>query len=306
MRWGKAVSVTAATAALACLPTAMAFAAFEGKESTGKGNTLELTLEAGGGKVICQHSLATENVAWTIEQTEGKAATKGPDLVADIQSWGTCTAESSEFAKTSATLSACEMELKQTGTELEVPARLLKTCTVKAATCEIKAEMKPNEKLKSVDLAAGGPVTERALVAEQEINDLTTATSGTCPGIVSTKEGKLSGWAPLNKLKSTALQPEIFIQALPDAYTMLTETGKVQVKNLSGVAQVPSVWLTNARPANAFSSTGENTCKVKNYAASGAGSECEFTIEYKARGLALWSTAGRNSERWDAWADGLP
>jgi hypothetical protein len=152
-------------------------------------------------------------------------------------------------------------------------------------------------------LAANG-TEQQNLALEPNIENLTTTTSGTCPGIKGTSEGKLTGLIALNKVKSTVLQPAFFIQAMPEKYDVIDEKGTVTIKNLTGTAQAINRWVHSITPAPSFSTTGENTCKTKTYGTTAPTNECSFTIEFKAPGVALWRVAGANGDMWETWAEG--
>jgi len=181
-----------------------AFAEFKSvtEETKGKGEVVELTLEAGGATVTCE---ALEELAsaatWTILK-EGTASTKGPDLQFSIGKWGKCTFHSLEVESASAEITACDLEMIEPGEEEKVKGKIAgTTCTIKALSCELKLEPLENESLTSLRLMASGE-NDGNMVVEPTVTNLTTTTKGVCPGVSSSKEGKLKGL-----VEATQVQP---------------------------------------------------------------------------------------------------
>jgi hypothetical protein len=276
----------------ACMVASPAFAEFEGHKeaSKGKGENIELRVEAGGAKVACKaFGEASSSVAWTIE-SEGKASAKGPSLVSDIEKWGECTAESSELKETKAELSSCELELKQAKSESEVLGKLDSTCVIHAGECEIKAEAKENESLKYANLYFSGPESE-TLLAEPHIGNLATTTKGTCPGIKATKEGKWSGFTELKQVRPGGPQPEFVVTATRLRYDAANREGIIKVTNRGAAAQRPLSWTRAMRPGGSFTvnAAQEAACEVKVYAVN---ESCEFAVKWELAGSGFWTIYG--------------
>jgi hypothetical protein len=266
------------------------------KESTGKGEVVELKLEGGGVKVACQNfAESPKSVAWTIENEE-KATTKGPGLLLDIENWGECTAESSGLKEVKAEISKCELEIQQPKAEKEVSGAIVKSCTIKAGSCEIKAEASENKSLKLISIFSSGEESEN-LILEPAINDVTTTASCTCAGIKSTTEGKLTGFIELHEVQAAA-RSEFSVSAIPINYSAGNLTGKIKITN-KGAAQKPAGWGRLTFPGGSFSANAmeEKTCETKMYAAN---ESCTFDVKWESiRGFASWLIEDMNGAKAD-------
>ncbi len=256
---------------------AAAFGGFESpkKESTGKGESYGLGLEAGGATVLC--GSGTTKLAWTIEQA-GKATTKGADLLVAIEKQGECIAESGELASTKATVSECKLESQEPNAEEAISGRITNNCIVTAGTCEIKLEGKENEHLEHLKLNAGGVENENVFL-EPLISDVTTTTKGTCPGIKGTKEGRLFGDTEADSVRA-APHPEFTITVTPRRFTAGKENGTVKVTYTGAGEQRPSAWRRTLELPGIFAAISpveEELCEAKTYA---TGEKCEFKIEW--------------------------
>ena len=134
------------------LGVAPSFAEFTTRNSKSQGNSevVEVTLEAGGAKVVCEaYEEAVSKGTWLIEKST-KASTKGPGLLLKTSAWGTCTGSSSEIKSTKAEVGECPLEVSEPSEETAIEGKLTATCTAKLSSCELKMEPKTNEKLRSI------------------------------------------------------------------------------------------------------------------------------------------------------------
>jgi hypothetical protein len=290
----KLCAVFALVMGASCVAVAPAFAEFESakKETGGSGENIELKFETGGGKIVCQaFTESSSKIAWTIKK-EGKAASKGPELVSKIEKWGECSATFKGLEKPKVELGACEVEVEQPGSAREVSGTLVNTCTVKVASCEIKMEAKENKGLSAVELLSSGSGNEN-LAQELMLKKMKMTTAGECSAIgAGAKEGTFSGWIELRGVKA-ALAPEFSITTSLRNFTTIGQTATITIKNISAVAQVPN-YASAFFPGNSFKTTGEANCKEKMYekAGGGAASECSFTAEFRAVGFGLVKVSG--------------
>jgi hypothetical protein len=280
-RWVLLISVMVGAGGVLTGP---AFGEFQSSKAKGSGEVVELQIEAGGGKVICQNfSPPTKDVAWTIK-SGGVETTKGAGLLSKIESWGECTIESGSIAKTKATLGSCDLELKQSGTETEILGGLDNTCTVTSGACEIKADQSSNEKLNAVNLEFAGEADE-SLIFEPLVTNLTTLVSS-CPGVTATTKGKFTGLTELELVKPSAAAVLFSIGSAKKQYK-LNEAGKVKVTN-KGEERTLSGWATLQEPPATFESNAaqEKVCEEKKYAEKEG---CEFQITAKKEsGFKAW------------------
>jgi hypothetical protein len=291
----KGCMVFALVMGVACVAAAPSAAEFESakKESGGSGENIELRFETGGGQIKCRTSTGSSSkIAWTIKK-EGKAASKGSELISNIEKWGECSATFKGLEKPKVELGACELKIEQPGSAREVSAALLNTCTIHVASCEIKMGAKENKGLNTVELFRGS--ANESLPQELALKKMKMTTAGECTAIgAGAKEGTLSGWIELQAVKA-ALAPEFSITTSLRNFTAFNQSATITIKNISAVAQVPN-FASAFFPGNSFKTTGETTCKEKSYekAGGGAASECAFTAEYKAVGFGLVKVSGTN------------
>lgn len=274
-----------------------------GKEGKGSGENIELEIVAGGATIVCNAYEGGESKAtWTIEES-GKAASEGADLTMNFENWGKkCKGKSSEIAEKEATVSGCQFQVSEPNEEEEVAEKVLTTCTIKLASCEIKILSEKNKALNVSDLFNSG-IENKNLVLVLEAKNLTTTISGSCPGIKSTEAGTIVNRAEMQQVRP-AIQSEFRAAASPEAMPnafrtppvfAINEATRVTVEN-TGAAQTPFEWGFSARPPASLVKNGaaELACSTANYAAGG---RCSFKIEFVNAGRACWSVAGANMER---------
>jgi hypothetical protein len=291
-RWLICIAVLAGALFVAATPAYAEFESPSGK-TTGAGENVELNLEAGGGTITCQAFFEGASAAgWTIE-SEGKAATKGTELLLDIKKWGECKAKSSEIKELEATLSECELKIKAPGEETVASGEVVKTCIAKILFCEIKVEAgsEKNTGLKEIPVADSGEENEN-LIVQPAITNIKTIASG-CPGVKSSSEGKLKGIAEIKGARSKPT-PDLRM-SLTRVYFNINNVnernGMVTVSN-KGLMQKPTTWSIFESPPGTFESAtiGETACKTKLYAQF---EKCSFATEVKAaRGFQAWTVHG--------------
>lgn len=257
------------------ISAAPAFAEFEGKASTGKGELFQTTLEAGGGTVECTaFEESASKATWTIKN--GKtAAEKGPDLFIKIEKLGKCKAKSAGLKEIEVTVGECEVELVQSGEGQEVPANIVKACTIKALLCEITVGAKTE--LKKVYIADSNE--DKDLAVEPEVSGVSTIAKG-CLEVKSSTEGKLKGvsemFLVLIKLPDFELIPS------QEIYTPTTRAGMIKIKNRLAMAGIKPTLIPIAGNRTLWPSplAAEVTaCETMAYTAvNTAGSECTLNV----------------------------
>ncbi len=269
--------------------TTPAFAAFQSyKDGTrGSGEIVELTLEAGGGTVSCQASTESQGTAgWTIEN-EGKPVTKGPDIAISPEKFGECDAKSGELKEVKAEVKGCEVETKDPGEETRATGKLLTNCIVKVGPCEIIAPASENKELTGTYVYSSGEKEEN-LILQPSISGVTTTTKGTCPGIKSSKEGKMSGVTQLLQISPVA-RVEYTISVNKYFYTPSNNTGTATITRRGSLERPNGV--DNEELPNLFDEyfileeAAYNICRTtKLYSFL---ESCNFNLTYSKRGSDL-------------------
>jgi hypothetical protein len=276
-------SVLVATAALLVASSASGdFSSFSGKNTSGETNDQDLALEAGGATFQCfNEGLTSSPTQWLIEN-EKKPATTGPDLVLKVKSWGLCDALATEL-KSEASVSTCELELKQPKEETSISAGLLSLCLIKAETqkkeiCEVKLEASLNKELKSTLLAFEGEENEN-LQLQYELSNVTAGVNKACEnvGIKPVKEkSKLTGFATEKEVQQEAPRPTFRVSRLGHPFVpSMGETRKFIVAN-HGAAATPTSLVVVPFANNVWGITNEATCRALPYAPTEA---CDITVE---------------------------
>jgi|GEM_PF-5639173 len=229
MKAGMLISTLAAMAALLG-SAAPAYAEFESQvkgADKGTGELFETTLEAGGATMTCTaEEPGNSKTTWTVKGTE-KEQVKGPNLGIVITKLGTCTVKASGLKEEVATVSECEAEIKQTkvqGKEQgKIPGKIVKLCTIKAASCEIKLEPKTNSALNVFEVSDSGDANENTLIIQAVTNIVTEVVGAKCEslGIKASKEGRLLGVGEFYSLVQNA-GPRFY--SAPDMNFRLTGT----------------------------------------------------------------------------------
>lgn len=272
---------------------APALANFHSKSSTGKGDSLALMLEAGGGKLACY--MSTEGgspVSWTIDKSGKEASTEGPTLSMLVQKWGHCQVADS-FIKEEASLAECELQLKQVEGNKAVLS-IVKTCTMKATGCELLLESGTNKELGGAEFADSETGSAENLTVGGSVKGVTTKVASGCLGVESSKAGVIKGDMEMLSMQAGTNDPEFaMVVEVANGNEVLFgaagETGKIKVRNVSATEQTISSWTLSEEPPTSFKPkvTDENTCKSKRYmaAGNGAGSVCEFETELTSAGV---------------------
>jgi hypothetical protein len=185
------------TAAALVASAAPAYAGFESKNTgsdKGTGEILEVTFEAGGGKVTCQaYTEGASKAEWTVEES-GKAQEKGSSLRIDVSKWGECT--TSTIVKGSVKVSECGLEIEEIGEQTKLTGKLVKECILEAPLgCTIKMGTSANKALKTIDAGHIEESSNNTLIAP-EVSNLVTEANSTCEsvGIKKSETGKVSGF----------------------------------------------------------------------------------------------------------------
>jgi hypothetical protein len=184
-------------------PTSSAEFESHNTEATGAGEVFETHIEYGSTGITCKAQEEGESsLTWTVEK-EGKKESKASSVLVNLEKFGTCTYLTSKGEEGTATLSACEMELKESGSEEDIPVKIIKTCTIKIASCEIKIGSQEPKDLELSDVGASGEDTN--LVADLT-NITAEATTATCGGLCvnSTKAAKWEFAGLLSNVSSAA------------------------------------------------------------------------------------------------------
>lgn len=136
---------------------APAFAEFESKNggsNQGKGEVYETVFEDGGATVTCDAlEEGVSKAGWTVENKEGKAQKKGPDLLVKVTNWGKCQAKASGLKEIEAKVGECGIEIKQPEEQIKSPGAIATECIIHISTCEIKVGPKNNQSLKEFETA---------------------------------------------------------------------------------------------------------------------------------------------------------
>jgi hypothetical protein len=181
-----------ATLAISAVPASAEFTSTNGK-ATGAGKSGPVVLEGGGATLEC----ASAEGKGTIENAEGKEATKGPSLLLNTEKWNECKAKTSSQSGLKPTVSACTLKLKQAAGESTAKGSVVSACTVKTTvlfincTITVVAE-KESEKVnfglvKNALTNSGGN-----LIINAEDSGITTSVSSGCGfgGVKASNENK--------------------------------------------------------------------------------------------------------------------
>lgn len=248
------ISLTAlatASSALFLLIAPIASAEFIANSSKGNGEVVEMTVEAGGGTVVCDALTESASKAtWTIKTEGGAASDKGPRLGYAVSNWGKCDVSSGSLKEVEATMGACEQEVKSPGEQLKVTGTVLSACTVKVAGgCEITVASEGNKALKEVLLESAGAESEN-MIMQYALTGVTTKASG-CLGVESSSTGKVSGSVELLSVQPTPLRPtmtlggtQVYTAGAPNGTITITNTGPTQQVLLWSLLETPGTPFT--------------------------------------------------------------
>jgi hypothetical protein len=216
-------------------------------QSTGKGSSGTTAVFAavvkGGGTIInCGEPQVKSNPEWEIEK-EGKASVKGPSFHLMLKTWGTCSSEVGQV-KRSASSSKCELELKQSKEEENVPMTVVSACTFTIESCEVKIEPKENSERKSASVAFSGGENEN-LSLGFEATGITTTVSSACGslGIKSTHEAELIGAIEAQQVAPGGQPPTEFRMRFPAG----TVPNEQYLRQLTGANSHVEVQLENVQ-----------------------------------------------------------
>jgi hypothetical protein len=115
------------------------------------------------------------------------------------------------------------------------------------------------------------------LLSGPEVSNITTVVGGICPGVKSSKEGKLFGVAEM-KLAHVAL-PAFEVSVSRQRYAPLMTTGTLKIKNRTGAQQVVQTIREREIPAGNWlkPTRAEREACLGKYA---AGESCSMAIEF--------------------------
>ena len=258
-----------------------AFASFQGSTSSkGSGTNELLILEAGGATVGCGVSKAPLGKdAWTIEkESPREPAKEGGALVVKGESWGSCTIESKSLENQSATLGACELELKQAGKEEGAAFSIIKTCVVKSSACELTLEAGENKGLSEAYMGSeSSQVKVTPLI--KRVKDKT-STGCKEKGIEASSEGVLTGVMNMSSVEAKVAAPEYAMTASRTSFAAGSEVTFVEIKKILGPQNSPMGLGRGEVPMGAIlpgpNGIGEVNCRVGPYSLN---SKCSFRLE---------------------------
>jgi hypothetical protein len=188
------------------ISAAPAFAEFESKNGSsnqGKGEIYEATLEGGGARVSCQAEEGVSKAEWTVENSEGKAQKKGPDLQVNVAGWGECQTKASGLKAVATKISACEMAVKQATEETTVPLKIVKACTITVSSCEIKIG---SQEPKGTELETTGSNAENTRLTAAVSGMVWEVSSGCAAlGVAASKAVSFTGSAGLSSVEENTL-----------------------------------------------------------------------------------------------------
>lgn len=258
-----------------------AFASFQGSSSSkGSGTNELLILEAGGATVGCGVSKAPLGKdAWTIEkESPREPAKEGGALVVKAESWSGCAMESKSLKNQSATLGACELELKQAGKEEGAAFSIIKTCVVKSSACELTLEAGENKGLSEAYLGNEGS----QLKITPLIKRVKDKTSTGCKekGIEAGSEGVLTGVMTMTSIEASVAAPEYMMTASRTEFAAGGEATFIEIKKILGPQNSPMSLGRGEFPMSAIlpgpNGIGEVNCRVGPYSLN---SKCSFRLE---------------------------
>jgi hypothetical protein len=272
-----------------------AFAEFEStlKVTKGKGELIEIALEAGGAVVTCQaFTEGAGTASWTIRTAQGKEATNGTKLLVKPEVVSECLVKSSKIKQAKAAGPACEFELIQAHQERRIPLSIL-------GLCQFVIHAGPSIASCNITLGASNrfrnsvSVTSNAILQPSLTNVITNANSTNCneDNIASSEEGELTGvW----EMKGVQVQPlaELVAAGTRLFYNEKLSKGSVTITN-KGVEQSPRSWLAAETPAAAFEpvATEEVSCKKKLY---GSNEACLFGTLFLKAGWQVFEIQSAN------------
>lgn len=182
-----------AVVAVSATPAFAEFTSTNGK-ATGPGKSGPVVLEGGGASLEC----TSAEGKGTIENAEGKEATKGPSLLLNTEKWNGCKAKTGSQKELKPTVSACTLKLKQAAGESTAKGSVVSACTIKTSvlffSCTITVvQEKEAEKVnfgleKNTLVNSGGN-----LIIKAEDSGITTTASGSgcgIGGVSGSKENK--------------------------------------------------------------------------------------------------------------------
>lgn len=188
-----------------------AFANFEsqnGSSNQGKGELtkakLDLSKNGKGELITCETHEEPSNVGWTVEDEQGKAQKKGPNLQIKVINWGKCQTKAFGFKETEVKMSGCSMETKQKGKQAKVPISFTSRCEIRFILCTVTIEPSNNLGLEELELQSNGKAHENTGVG-LNISSITTRISSGCVGFKGISEtARLLGLAQLDRVKTDA------------------------------------------------------------------------------------------------------
>jgi hypothetical protein len=270
----------AVAAAIVFASASIATAEFSSSSSTGEGQSIEFELEAGGVTVLCGEGAVGETtVLWKIEKGE-EAATKGANLVLDMEKLGRCTA-TTKTEEGEATATSCETVAVQPKEELKIKASIHVLCKFTFRSCEIKFGPAENNEREEVTLADSGEKAEN-LMLNFLLRRITTTVSSRCEslGITATKEGTITAETESYKLAAQQPAPAQFSVGTTQRYFGAPrERATIGITNLTRTDGLTATITTREDPvrnAPAFTLTGLARCQR----AYEGGELCNFVATY--------------------------
>ncbi len=275
----------AGTFLVSAVPASAGFTSLNKGSSQGKGEIIEMALNAGGAVITCEALEAgTSKAGWTIK-SKGVAQTKGPNLQIKADNWGKCKA--AKPIEESVKISGCELEVEQTGEQTKVSAKVIKTCVIEAPKvgCVIKAEPKSNEALTVMEVELAGETGESTVLVPA-ISNVVTTVNPACEivGIKASKQGHLTGIGEFFLVQALGTR-EYKVEADKDS-VMNMETFKFKVKRIGGAngmlgtGVIGLVQSPNAQVGQFMVTAADYTaCTMTfNYILNGAA--CEMVVTY--------------------------
>jgi hypothetical protein len=188
----KLVAVFAAIVGVLAFSAAPAFAEFESNtgKATGAGKSGAVVLEGGGATLECTSAEGTGTIF-----KQGVESTKGTVLALNTKTWSGCKASSKSFKGLTPKVKACTLNLTQAAGVSQAKGSVATECTVETTvlfvTCVIHVSVEKSSPVVNFGLEKNNLENSGTnLIIKAEDSGVTTTTSGTCPGITGTKEGK--------------------------------------------------------------------------------------------------------------------
>jgi hypothetical protein len=189
----KMLTVLVGMIATLAVSAAPAFAEFESTtgKATGAGKSGPVVLEGGGATLECSSAEGTG----TVLSKQGAEALKGPILALNTTTWIGCKAKSKEIKEVTPKVKACNLHLVQAAGVSQAKGSVASECTVETKvlffTCVIHVTAEKVAPVVNFNLETNNLENVGAnLVIKAADSGVTTTTTGVCPGITGSKEGK--------------------------------------------------------------------------------------------------------------------